>query len=71
MFHRAPPTTENELGEYAELERNDLLLAIEAAESAGFRETEAALNELLSVLDDLLGVGGSIEYRIAAGSESI
>ncbi len=56
--------------DYAELKRVDLIHAIEAAKAEGFEATHEALIELLSVLEDVLGDGGAIEYRYSMGTAS-
>lgn len=66
MFHADLPTPELNSSEFSELKRDDLVLAIECARAVGFYSSEKALLELLSVLDDILGVGGQIKYRVSA-----
>ncbi len=70
MLFEERSTPETETGEFTVLERHDLLDAIEYARTERYQETEKALFELLSVLDSVLGVGGSIEYRVTASSMS-
>jgi len=66
MFRTDLPTPENEPGGVSELTRDDLVRAIESTKAEGFRCSEKALLELLSVLDDILGVRGQINYRVKA-----
>ena len=70
MFRTDPTAQDASTSDYAELKRIDLVHAIETAKVEGFEATEEALVELLSVLDDVLGEGGSIEYRYIMGTAS-
>jgi len=70
MFHESLQVPDSRPGDFLELKRYDILLAIATAQSEGFRETELALIDLVFMLDELLAEGGTIEYRIPIRASS-
>mgnify|MGYP001563967304 CR=1 FL=1 len=69
MLPKQPEIPAARTDEFAEIDPREIREAIEYAQREGFTETEGALHDLLLVVDDVLRVGGIVQYQTTANAD--